>query len=106
MEYFIYQLKLTPFYRKESNWTAQTRQIISTHFDYLKKNCDAGKVLLAGRTNLSIEDDNNSGICIFKAESMDDAKTFMDNDPAVMNEVMTARLFPFSLALLSKQAGE
>ena len=106
MEYFIYQLKLAPFYRKELNWTEQTRQIISMHFNYLKKNCDAGKVLLAGRTNLSIEDDNNSGICIFKAESANVARNFMDNDPAVLNGVMTARLFPFSLALLNKQTEE
>lgn len=57
MEYFIYQLKLTPFYRKEANWTEQTRQIIAHHFNYLKKNCDEGQVLLAGRTNLGIDDD-------------------------------------------------
>lgn len=106
MEYFIYQLKLVPFYRKESNWTDETKKIISTHFNYLKKNCDEGSVLLAGRTNLSIEEDNNTGICIFKAESADGARNFMDNDPAVLNGVMTARLFPFSLAMLNKQTEE
>jgi len=101
MEYFIYQLKLAPRYRKEANWTEQARQIISTHFNYLKENCDAGNVLLAGRTNLSIEDENNAGLCIFKVESADAARSFMDNDPAVKNGVMTAQLFPFSLAMLS-----
>lgn len=101
MEYFIYQLQLVPRYRKEANWTEQTKQIISTHFNYLKKHCDEGKVLMAGRTNLSIEDDNNYGICIFKAESAEAGRDFMENDPAVVNGVMTARLFPFSLAMLN-----
>ncbi len=106
MEYYIYQLKLVPFYRKESNWTDETKKIISMHFNYLKRNCDEGRVLLAGRTNLGIEDDNNAGICIFKAESVDTARNFMDNDPAVINGVMTARLFPFSLAILNIQTEE
>lgn len=106
MEYFIYQLRLVPFYRQETNWTEQTRQIVSTHFNYLKKNCDAGNVLLAGRTNLSIEDENNAGICIFKAESAGAARNFMDNDPAVKHGVMTARLFPFSLAMRNMRTEE
>ena|SRR5687768_8884718 len=101
MEYFIYQLKLLPKYRVQANWTEQTQQIISTHFNYLKKHCDEGKVLLAGRTGLSIEDDNNAGICIFRAESLEAAGDFMNNDPAVVNGVMTARVFPFSLAMLN-----
>lgn len=106
MEYFIYQLKLVPQYRKEANWTDQTKQIISTHFQYLKKHCDEGKVLLAGRTGLNIEDDNNAGICIFKAASPEAAREFMEHDPAVVNGVMTARVFPFSLAMLNTQQGE
>lgn len=76
------------------------------HFNYLKKNCDEGNVLLAGRTSLGVEDENNSGICIFKAESADTARNFLDNDPAVINGVMTARLFPFSLAMLNMQTIE
>jgi len=55
---------------------------------------------------LSIEDDNNSGICIFKSESADAARNFMDNDPAIINGIMTARFFPFSLAMLNKQTEE
>jgi len=101
MSYFIYQLRLAPLYRNESNWTEHTREIISAHFNYLKENCDKGQVLLAGRTALSIEEVNNYGICIFKSESAREAEKFMDNDPAVINGVMLARLFPFSMALLN-----
>jgi uncharacterized protein YciI len=101
MPYFIYQLKLSPAYRVESNWTDETRKIISDHFNHLKQNCDKGKVLLAGKSDLAISDTENFGICIFEAESKEDAQKFMDSDPTVINGVMTARLFPFSLAMLN-----
>lgn len=100
MPYFIYQLSLTPHYRIESNWTEETREIISDHFNHLKRNCDNGKVLLAGRSDLDISNPENFGICIFKAESPAEAQQFMDSDPTVVHGVMTAKMFPFSLAML------
>ncbi len=102
MPYFIYRLRLAPAYRIESNWTDVTRKIVADHFNHLKQNCEKGKVLLAGRSDLSICDADNFGICIFEAESLTEARKFMDSDPAVANGVMTARLFPFSLAMLGK----
>jgi len=102
MPYFICQLKLSPFYRNESNWSEATRHIISRHFNHLKQNCDNGKVLLAGRSDLPVSDSDNFGICIFEASSLEEARQFMDSDPSVVDGVMTARLFPFSLAMMRK----
>ncbi len=100
MPYFIYQLRLTPPYRVESNWTDETREIIAKHFNHLKKSCEKGKVLLAGRSDLSIEDTDNFGICIFEADSPEEARNFMNSDPTLIHGIMTARVFPFSLAML------
>lgn len=99
MPFFIYQLRLAPFYRDESSWTEKTRQIVSEHFNYLKQNCQKGKVLLAGRSDLAIADNENFGICIFKAPSRNEAQRFMDKDPCVIHGIMTAKLFPFSVAM-------
>ena len=100
MSFFIYQLRLVPHYRDESNWTDGTRRIVSDHFNHLKHNCDKGKVLIAGRSDLSISDTDNFGICIFEAATQEEAQRFMDSDPSVIHGVMTGRLFPFSLAML------
>ena len=100
MPYFIYRLQLSAKYRQKSNWNEDTEKIISEHFQYLKNNCDTGKLLLAGRTELDITDPFLFGITIFEAATMDEARKFADEDPAVKNEVMTSQLFPFSLALL------
>lgn len=103
MQYFIYELRLVPRYRVEANWTDETRSTVSAHFNRLKQNCEKGKVLLAGRSDLPISDADNFGICIFEAASLAEAQKFMDSDPAVAGGVMTARLFPFSLAMLRAQ---
>ena len=100
MPYFIYRLSLTPRYLDESNWTDETRQIVSKHFNHLKQHCSNGKVLMAGRSDLPISDAENFGICIFEAESPEEAQQFMDSDPTVINGVMTAKVYPFSLAML------
>ncbi len=100
MAHYIYQLRLNQHYTQEENWTEETRKIVSEHFNYLKSHCEKGDVLLAGRTDLSIADVHNHGIVIFEMPSKEAAENFMNSDPAVIGGVMTARFFPFSLALL------
>lgn len=97
---FIYILKLLPTYQNEANWTDETRKIVSTHFNHLKKLKDEGQVIMAGRTDYNIDNPANFGIVVFSAENIEAAKKLMNSDPAVMQKVMTAELHPFSLALL------
>ena len=93
-------LKLLPEYQNESNWTKETNKIVSTHFNYLKKLKQNGQVILAGKTDYSIENPLNFGIVIFSAKDLELARQLMENDPAIKQKVMISELHPFSLALL------
>ncbi|MES2725576.1 MAG: YciI family protein [Bacteroidota bacterium] len=97
---FIYVLKLTPTYQNEANWTDETRKIVTAHFNQLKKLKEDGQVILAGKTDYTKDNPANFGIVIFNAENLEAAKKLMNSDPAVMQNIMTAELHPFSLALL------
>lgn len=104
--HFIYVLNLIEQYRKEANWTDEARQIVSSHFNYLKDLTDRGMLILAGRTAYEVDNDENFGIVVFEAESEEAARQIMDNDPAVKNGVMRATLHPYSLALLRQHRHE
>ena len=58
-----------------------------------------GRVILAGRT-LNESDPSQFGVVIFEAESEDEARKVMEADDAVKEQIMTAQLFPFSVALI------
>ncbi|OFY99990.1 MAG: hypothetical protein A3K10_08660, partial [Bacteroidetes bacterium RIFCSPLOWO2_12_FULL_31_6] len=75
-------------------------KIVSTHFNYLKKLKQNGQVILAGKTDYSIENPLNFGIVIFSAKDLELARQLMENDPAIKQKVMISELHPFSLALL------
>lgn len=94
---FTYVVRLAPRLYEEKGWTPQDREVVMRHFERLKKAAEKGPVILAGRT-----DEPNSktfGIVVFEAPTADDAKSFMENDPAVKAGVMTAELHPFMLAV-------
>jgi uncharacterized protein YciI len=73
--------------------------ILSRHFDYLKSLTDLGTVLLFGRTQNS--DATTFGITIFRAESEVEARSIMNNDPAVKESVMRAELYPYKVSGLN-----
>jgi uncharacterized protein YciI len=73
--------------------------IVSEHFNYLKALTDKGVVLVFGRTQNS--DASTFGLCIFRAESDEAARSIMNNDPAVAKGVMRAELFPYKIAGLN-----
>ena len=99
---FIYMLKLLPVYQKKANWTEETVQIVNDHFNHLKSHMDKGVVIMAGRTAYEIDSQENFGIVVFRSDSEDSARQFMESDPAILKEVMAATLHPFSLAILAK----
>jgi uncharacterized protein YciI len=96
---FIYVLKLTPRLLDEKNWTKQDEQIVGRHFRRLQQMHKEGRVLLAGRT-LNESDPSQFGVVIFEAASADEAREVMEADDAVREKIMTAQLFPFSVALI------
>jgi len=97
---FLYLLHVAPSKQVESAWTAADHAAVDEHFKRLQGATATGKVIVAGRTNESL--DKTFGIVIFEAESEDAARKFMEDDPAVKAGVMTATLHPYSVALERK----
>jgi uncharacterized protein YciI len=93
---FIYVLRLVGDTRPES-LSALEVEIVEEHFEYLKRSLSRGVVFLAGRCL-----DDEFGIVIFKADSMEQAGEFVESDPAVKKGVMTAELHPFRIALVKE----
>ncbi|QVK17574.1 hypothetical protein KHQ81_12045 [Mycoplasmatota bacterium] len=100
MREYIYVLKLIPRLYYEKNWTADDQQIVTEHFLRLKRYCEEGKVITAGKTDR--EDKKGFGIVIFKEENDEKAIDFMKQDPTVKHGIMNAEVFPYRTALLQK----
>ncbi len=96
---FLYKLKLIPRLLAPEAWTDEDNAIVAEHFDRLKALHKEGILILAGRT--LNEDASQFGLVIFKAATEEDARQFMNADPAVSKGVMTATLFPYRVALIS-----
>jgi uncharacterized protein YciI len=77
--------------------TAEEQAIVGHHFEYLKDLAEKGTVLLVGRTQNN--DESTIGLCIFEAGSEEEARRIMNQDPAVARGVMSAQLFPYSIAI-------
>ena len=94
---FVYVLRLI---RPEAlhDMTAEEEAIVDEHFEYLKRGLAEGRLGFAGRCL-----DGEFGIVLFRARSEDEAKRFMENDPAVKKSVMRAELHSFRVALIEKK---
>ncbi|MGE6486755.1 YciI family protein [Paenisporosarcina sp. NPDC076898] len=95
---FLYQLKLIPSLLEETNWTDYENNIVQKHFEELQRLQKIGTLILAGRT-LDM-DSSGFGIVILEVNSEEEARTLMENDPAVKEGIMTATLFPYRVALI------
>jgi uncharacterized protein YciI len=78
------------------NPTPEEDQIMSDHFQYLKRGLEAGIVLMAGPC---LAGDDSFGIIVLRAESREAAQAFIDRDTSVANGVQQATLYPFRLSL-------
>ena len=77
--------------------SSEDEKAVEKHFDYLGNALKRDQLVLAGRCN-----DEGLGMVIFETGSLLEAQTFMENDPAVAANVMTAELHPFRVALSRK----
>ena len=66
------------------------------HFAYLQRALADGRLVLAGPAT----DGLFPGIVVFEAADEDEARAFMEADPAVLTGVMLADLHPFRVSLL------
>jgi uncharacterized protein YciI len=75
--------------------TEEEGNIMGTHFLYLQDLLNAGKLILAGP-----ELTGKFGIAVIEAESEDEAKEIMLNDPAVKSGIVKYELYPYRVSLL------
>ena len=92
-------LTLAEKYKDEKSWTKQDEAITGEHFQRLVKMKNEGVVLLAGRTQLDLNDAGMMGLVIFYAKDEKEAMQFMQDDPAVKNKIMLAKVVPYSVAV-------
>jgi len=99
MPEYLYTIQPTRVAMLVEGPTPEEAAIVSQHFDYLSALVQSAVVVLAGRTLTT--DERSFGIVILRAESDDDARSIMENDPAVKAGVMRAELYPYRIALTS-----
>ncbi len=97
MMQFLYRLTPVRIEMVTAGPTPEEKAVVSEHFAHLEALMEQGVMLLVGRTQ-----DNSPrtfGIVLFQAESEEQAREVMNNDPAVVRGIMRAELFPFRIAL-------
>lgn len=98
---YLYRIQPTRLEMLTEGPTERESEITSQHYAYLKGLVEKGVVILAGRTLNTNE--NTFGITILNAETEEIARQIMQDDPAVLEGVMDAELFPYRIALISEK---
>ncbi len=98
--YYCYILKLYPEYFDFNVWTEKEKELIGIHFIYLKDLVERNILFLAGRSVNEPMTEKDFGIAILETKTKEEARNYMENDPAVKGKLMHAELFEFSLSLL------
>lgn len=92
-------LTLADKYKDAKNWTKTDEAITGEHFQRLLKLKSEGFIILAGRTQLELNDPGMMGLVIFYAKDEKEAMQFMQDDPAVKNKIMLAKVVSYSVAV-------
>ena len=94
------QFKLVQFYmaliKKGPKWSAEktkrTGQLHEQHFAYVTSLLESGKAMIAGPLS---DDAEIRGVFIFRAQSADEAKTWVEDDPAVKAGHLISEMHPW-----------
>lgn len=98
---FLYVVKPTRPAMLTEGLTNAEQATVGRHFAYLTDLKDKGVVILVGRTQTTGPE--TMGLCIFEADDENAARAIMDNDPAILDGVMTGTLYPYKVALMRGQ---
>lgn len=94
-------IKLTPVRQTFSiDATPAENLIINQHFERLKKLSAQDKIILGGPI---LAEYNPFGIIIAETNSRKEALEIIQNDPAVLNNIFTAELYPMRVLLLKSK---
>jgi len=96
---FVYIVRAVRIEMVTKGPTPQESKVLDEHFAYLEELTKRGTALLVGRTTNN--DEHTFGLCVLEAESEPAARELMNKDPAVWQNVMTAELYPFRVALMA-----
>ena len=99
MKEWLGVLTLVEKYKIAANWNAEAEKTGMEHYQRLLKMKNDGIVVLAGRMLIPINDPNMMGLVIFYAKDEKEATEFMMNDPAVKNNIMLAKIYPYGIAV-------
>ena len=94
------QFKLVQFHmallRKGPKWTAastkETGTLLQQHFTYVTSLLESGKAMIAGPLT---DDGEILGLYIFRAQSAEEAKSWVEGDPAVAAGHLVAEMHPW-----------
>lgn len=75
--------------------TDEDARIMGIHFAYLQQKLKEGKLIMAGPVLTG-----EFGIAVLETETEDEAREIMNNDPAVVNGIVTPALYPYRVSLL------
>ena len=92
-------LTLPEKYKDEKNWSKEDQATVGEHFQRLVKMKEEGIVVLAGRTELPLDNPEMMGLVVFYAKDEKEALQFMMDDPAVKAKIMNAKVHPYGLAV-------
>ena len=101
---WVYRIQPSRIEMLKNGPTTEETGILQDHFNHLKELTAKGVVIFAGRT--LTDDDSSFGIVVFRAASEEAARNVMNSDPAVAKGVMSAKLFPFHIALMEGKPAE
>jgi uncharacterized protein YciI len=71
-----------------------TDKIVERHFEYLKELLGEGTLLMAGRFSEVL-----LGLTLIETDSIESARSIMENDPAIKEGVFFGELYPWRIAL-------
>jgi len=75
--------------------TEEESAIMHEHFYYLKDLLEKNILILAGPVTTG-----DFGLAVIETNSEEEARTIMENDPAVKKNVMSVKLYPYRVSLL------
>jgi len=97
---FLYKLQLVRGDMLQTGPTTEEQAVVAEHFVYLQALTAEGRIILVGRTLTT--DESTMGLAVFRADSEDEARRIMNEDPAVKKGIMNATLYPFKVVLQGK----
>jgi uncharacterized protein YciI len=77
-------------------WSEEDERASAEHYERLRQATEDGVVILAGRSL----DGVGPSVVVFEAESEEDARRFMEEDPFLTKGLFVASLHPFRAALV------